>query len=131
MNDLTSIFAKNLCALRKREGLTQDKFSELIGVGLRSLQTYEGAERLPNTDIIEHIAKVCRVESYTLFQPKTELDKVEDISSIFTMLSDRAEIIQLMAQLPDDSIAWKGVKAMIEGALPDLDNKSCHSHQRK
>ena len=50
--------AKQIRDLRKRTGLSAQKFGDLYGIPLRTIQGWEGGERIPPEYIVKLLARV-------------------------------------------------------------------------
>src|SRR5690554_6802442 len=54
-------FSEKVKVLRKRKGLSQEAFGELIGVKIRSVAYYESDGRYPEDAVLEKMAEVFNV----------------------------------------------------------------------
>ena len=55
------MFNKRLRLMRMKKNLTQQKFSDLLGIALRSYQCYEQGTRTPSFDMLIQIADILDV----------------------------------------------------------------------
>ncbi|HGJ5865470.1 MAG TPA: helix-turn-helix domain-containing protein [Arsenophonus nasoniae] len=60
-------YAKKLLAIRKAEGLTQQKFSEITGLSLGFIKIYESGHRPARSETIEKVLQIEIFEKYTLW----------------------------------------------------------------
>lgn len=58
MNDIKEIFALNLSALRKNEGMTQLELGERLNYSDKTVSKWERGESLPDAGILKQIAEV-------------------------------------------------------------------------
>ncbi|EJD6708527.1 helix-turn-helix domain-containing protein [Serratia marcescens] len=54
-------------AIRKAEGLTQQKFCEISGIALSTLKNYEGGHREPGLQVVLQITNTPKFLKYTLW----------------------------------------------------------------
>ncbi|AXG45019.1 MULTISPECIES: helix-turn-helix domain-containing protein [Photorhabdus] len=59
--------SQKIRAIRKAEGLTQMKFSELTGIALSTLKNYEGEHTAPGLSTVLQITNHPKFEKYTLW----------------------------------------------------------------
>lgn len=57
------MFGKRLRESRMKQGLTQQKLSDMLDIALRSYQCYEGGSRYPSFDILVKIADILNVST--------------------------------------------------------------------
>jgi len=55
------MFNNRLREVRMSKGLTQEKLSEIVGVGLRNYQYYEQGKHVPSFDVLIKLADVLNV----------------------------------------------------------------------
>ncbi|MGS3390752.1 helix-turn-helix domain-containing protein [Citrobacter cronae] len=60
-------YAEKLRQIRKAEGLTQKKFSELTGVALGTIKKYETGHQPARAEVLESVIEVNMFEKYTLW----------------------------------------------------------------
>ena len=60
-------FAKNLKQSRKKEGLTQEKLAELVGVTRQAISTWEQGSKYPEVDNLIWMAKKLKISLDWLF----------------------------------------------------------------
>jgi transcriptional regulator with XRE-family HTH domain len=130
MTKATVILAHNISKLRERHW-TQDEFSELLGINIRTLQRYESGEREVPFDLLDKMAGHFKTEVYNLFREETESGSVIQVSvrqalnmmsavpdelyELAMKLNDpKNEVWDAIAGLLDDEIAY-GAKAEKEG----------------
>lgn len=59
--------SQKLRAIRKSEGLTQAKFSEISGVAIGTVKNYEGGHQEPGIQVILQVTNTRQLEKYTLW----------------------------------------------------------------
>ncbi|HGJ5857398.1 helix-turn-helix domain-containing protein [Arsenophonus nasoniae] len=60
-------YAKKLLAIRKAEGLTQQKFADLTGLSVGSVKIYESGHRPARAEIMEKVIRVKQFEKYLMW----------------------------------------------------------------
>ena len=68
-NSTGEIFRNNLRFYRNKQGLTQEKLSEVCGISTDYLSQIERGKRTPSFKRMDIIAKALNVEVYKLFLP--------------------------------------------------------------
>jgi transcriptional regulator with XRE-family HTH domain len=58
---------QKLKAIRKAEGLTQKKFSEISGIALSTLKNYEGEYKTPGLQVLLQVTNTPQFQKYTLW----------------------------------------------------------------
>ena len=81
---------ENLIKIRKRQGLSQEKLAELIGVSRGSISKWETGKKTPNADNIAELAIVLNVSSDYLLgiNVEEEVNKVKRSAKIERVLSE-------------------------------------------
>lgn len=64
------ILGENIAFYRKRQGITQEKLSESVGVNNVHISHIETGDRAASLDVLFAIADALGVEPYKLFQNK-------------------------------------------------------------
>lgn len=59
--------SQKLRAIRKAEGLTQAKFSEISGVAIGTVKNYEGGHQEPGIQVVLQVTNTRQLEKYTLW----------------------------------------------------------------
>lgn len=109
-------------AVRLRKGLTQIEFSNLLGISLSNLQSYESGRRNPSTGIIVLIASKCGANEKWIRdgigEPFVEKTKEEEIAEFTaTLLNETDDIfkrnfIHMLSKLePED---WHTIEKMVD-----------------
>lgn len=60
-------YAKKLREIRKAEGITQKVFSELTGLAIGTIKSYEAGHQSARSEIVERVINVPKFEKYTLW----------------------------------------------------------------
>ena len=68
-NSTSEIFRNNLRFYRNKQGLTQEKLSEICDISTDYLSQIERGKRTPSFKRMELIAKSLNIEVYKLFMP--------------------------------------------------------------
>ena len=92
--DNKKLLGKRIKELRKLSGLTQEKFSEMIGIETTSLSGIESGRHFPSMPTLEKIANNLNVELKTLF----EFNHLRPINEI------KQDIIKNIDKLDDNQI---------------------------
>ena len=72
-NSTIEIFRHNLKFYRAKQGLTQEKLSEITGISTDYLSEIERGKKTPSFKRIELIAKALNIEVYQLFMPTNQV----------------------------------------------------------
>jgi len=67
MSEIKELLGKRIRQLRKKDGLSQEMFAELIGIDPNSVSRIECGVHYPSLDTIEKIASILKVEMRDLF----------------------------------------------------------------
>jgi len=67
MSKIKELLGKRIRQLRKKDGLSQEMFAELIGIDPNSVSRIECGVHYPSLDTIEKIASILKVEMRDLF----------------------------------------------------------------
>jgi transcriptional regulator with XRE-family HTH domain len=67
MTHLQAVFIENLRFLRKKRGITQLKFSEMINVSPNYLNAVENGKNFPSPEVIQAISDTLEIMPYQLF----------------------------------------------------------------
>lgn len=67
MNTLSMDFAQKLRAIRHAEKITQQKFSEVTGIALGSVKSYEAGHQPARADIAIRVLQCSLFEKYTMW----------------------------------------------------------------
>ena len=88
LNPMANSLHKRICEARKSSGLSQAELSKKLNIHLTTLSKYENGHRLPDSDILSHIANICQVDPAWLL---TGSDAPERHKSINPMPVDRGK----------------------------------------
>lgn len=67
MSKSKKLLGKRIRQLRKKDGLSQERFAELIGIDPNSVSRIECGVHYPSLDTLEKIAEILKVEMRDLF----------------------------------------------------------------
>lgn len=100
MPTLEEIFARNIAALRKARGETQEQVAEAIGIERVTYQNYEALRRRPKKEIISKLASHFGVDSSSLYKdshneskPLKPFVETLPVSRLRTLLSSKLDFI--------------------------------------
>jgi transcriptional regulator with XRE-family HTH domain len=68
--EIRSILANNLKEQRKKMGLSQEKFAEISGLSIQSINDIEGCRKWISDKTITKLSKALNLECYQLLMPK-------------------------------------------------------------
>ncbi|MCR4676009.1 MAG: helix-turn-helix domain-containing protein [Sphaerochaetaceae bacterium] len=88
-SNITSLLAFNIKEQRTKKGFTQSQLAEKIGISVRHMSDIERADTFPSPEVIENIASVFKVPSYTLFLPNEMARKELLLMSEMKMMLDK------------------------------------------
>ena len=88
MSNLKETFAGNLREKRRKNGLTQERLAEKVGVSTHHIAMVELGRNFPTAELIERIAAALKIEIYELFLKKA--------------ISPGKELELLRAEIKDD-----------------------------
>ena len=57
------MFNTRLNTIRKSKGFTAQQMADLLNINIRSYRAYESADRMPNLEILVHIANILDVST--------------------------------------------------------------------
>ena len=72
--EIKKIFAKRVREARINKGFSQEKFSELIGIGVSTLSKIECARSYPAPETMDKILNILEIEPYLLFMDYENID---------------------------------------------------------
>jgi transcriptional regulator with XRE-family HTH domain len=78
MTKLKKLFMTNLQRGRKRTGLTQDKFADLINVSTNHLAAMEIGRRYPSEEVFQRIADILEIEPYELLIDSESVEEAQN-----------------------------------------------------
>lgn len=83
MTNLKIKLGKRIQSLRKSQGITQEKFSEIIGLDISSLSKIETGRNYPSPENLEKIANALNVEEKDLYNFQDFFTDREYLEKIF------------------------------------------------
>lgn len=104
--------SKNLKALRKQKGITQQGLADKAGISKMSLSRYEKGDRIPTIKILEKLALALDVDVDEIYDkvivPQNEWSEDLDAVAIFSTQAmkdeNRQKIAKLLNQLSDQQL---------------------------
>lgn len=91
------IIGKNLQALRKKLGFTQDQVAAYLQVNREEVSYYENGSRTASTKILSQMANLYGVDEYDFFEEDLDLAKV-NLALAFRAESIKAEDLAQIAK---------------------------------
>ncbi|MBO6086942.1 helix-turn-helix transcriptional regulator [bacterium] len=85
--------------LRKNKKLTQEKFSELVGIDSKNISKIENGNNYPSPETLVSIAKALDVEIYELFVFKEQIPYEKMKEEIISALNDNKKVLYLYKML--------------------------------
>ncbi|MDR2716694.1 MAG: helix-turn-helix transcriptional regulator [Treponema sp.] len=79
--EIRTILAKNLKEQRKKLGLSQEKFAEISGLSIQTINDIEGGRKWVSDKTMTKISSALNIECYQLLQPKLTLKNKKEINS--------------------------------------------------
>lgn len=67
MATLSIDYSEKLRLLRKSEGLTQQEFSDITGLGLSTIKKYETGQKIAGIASVERVINVDQYKKYTMW----------------------------------------------------------------
>lgn len=75
MMNINRILGQNIRTARKARKISQERFAELLGIGIPALSKIECGKSFPKPETIEKIVDVLKIEPYMLFiDPNNKFD---------------------------------------------------------
>ncbi len=65
--NIKNILGKNIKKAREARNISQEKFSELIGIGASALSKIESGKSYPTIQTLEQIVKILKIKPYILY----------------------------------------------------------------
>jgi transcriptional regulator with XRE-family HTH domain len=79
--EIRTILAKNLKEQRKKLGLSQEKFAEITGLSIQTINDIEGGRKWVSDKTITKLSAVLNMECYQLLLPKLANQNKKEIIS--------------------------------------------------
>jgi len=79
--EIRSILANNLKEQRKKMGLSQEKFAEISGLSIQSINDIEGCRKWISDKTITKLSKALNLECYQLLMPKLTIKRKKEKNS--------------------------------------------------
>lgn len=125
-----SEFANRIREIRNREGLTQQKFAERLGLKQSTVATYESGRNDPMDPVIASICREFQINESWLRtgvgEMKAETTQQEKLSRFLgdvlaTAPDERSEFITALADLPPEF--WPVITDLAKGIVSNLNKK--------
>jgi transcriptional regulator with XRE-family HTH domain len=78
---IRSILAKNLKEQRKKMGLSQEKFAEISGLSIQTINDIEGGRKWVSDKTMTKLSLALDLECYQLLLPKLTIKRKKEINS--------------------------------------------------
>jgi len=79
--EIRTILARNLKEQRKNLGLSQEKFAEISGLSIQTINDIEGGRKWISDKTMTKLSKALNMECYQLLLPKLTVRRKKDINS--------------------------------------------------
>jgi transcriptional regulator with XRE-family HTH domain len=79
--EIRSILAKNLKEQRKKLGLSQEKFAEISGLSIQTINDIEGCRKWVSDKTMTKLSLALNLECYQLLLPKIAVKRKKEINS--------------------------------------------------
>ena len=86
--DINKIFASRVKEARINKGFSQEKFAEMLGIGVSTLSKIECAKSYPTPDTMNKIINTLEIEPYLLFMDSNQVDSEKMYKSIISKIKD-------------------------------------------
>lgn len=90
---------KRIQLFRKNKKLTQEQFSELVGIDSKNISKIENGNNYPSAETLNSIAKALNVEIYELFINKPEIPFNSIRQELFNAIQDDKTALYLYEML--------------------------------
>jgi len=103
--NIKGIFGENLRTVRKKKGLTQEQFAEVLGTSLNHIANMERGEKFVSAELLETICETLKVSPSALFY-SPELVSIDNsvLSKIDKIIDEQCKMTR---KLIHDSIEFK------------------------
>ncbi|MBR3605289.1 MAG: helix-turn-helix transcriptional regulator [Candidatus Gastranaerophilales bacterium] len=86
--DINKIFGSRVKEARINKGFSQEKFAEMLGIGVSTLSKIECAKSYPTPDTMNKIINTLEIEPYLLFIDNNHIDSEKMYKSLMAKLKD-------------------------------------------
>ncbi|MFP3042912.1 helix-turn-helix domain-containing protein [Treponema primitia] len=104
MTHFQEIFIKNLRFFRKKKGISQLAFSEMIDISPNYLNAVENGKNFPSPEVIQAISDALEVFPFQLFLEKPLEMKAKDPHEKELMVQELVQIKGKLNKVIDDTI---------------------------
>jgi len=80
-SEIRTILAKNLKEQRKRLGLSQEKFAEISGLSIQTINDIEGGRKWVSDKTMTKLSLTLNIECYQLLLPKLQTQNKKELNS--------------------------------------------------
>ena len=88
---IKQIFAKRVKEARLNKGISQEKFAEMLGIGVSTLSKIECAKSYPTPETMDKIISVLQIEPYLLFMNKGNIEAEKLYKSLTQKIKEYKE----------------------------------------
>jgi len=92
--EIREILAKNLKNQRKKSGYTQEKFAEVSGLSIQTINDIEGRRKWVSDKTLSKLSQALNIECYQLLIPDYKVSKKEAVPA--------QKLMSLMKELKKD-----------------------------
>ncbi len=86
--DINKIFGSRVKEARINKGFSQEKFAEMLGIGVSTLSKIECAKSYPTPDTMNKIINTLEIEPYLLFMDSNQVDSEKMYKLIISKIKD-------------------------------------------
>jgi transcriptional regulator with XRE-family HTH domain len=79
--EIRTILARNLKEQRKKLGLSQEKFAEISGLSIQTINDIEGGRKWVSDKTLTKLSKTLDMECYHLLMPKLAVRRKKEMNS--------------------------------------------------
>lgn len=114
---------RSIKELREQRGISRERLAEFLGISVSSLGYYERGERLPDADIVVHLANIFRVSADYLLEltPYPNTEQWAAIDEKFSALPLKMRLkfseIQIALLQVADTFGWTAGQVSVIGDL--------------
>jgi len=89
MGNIKAIFGANIKYYRKKQNLSQDRLSEMLGITPKHLSTIETGAAFVSAELLEKFSKELHVSVSTLFYSDGEISNDDSMIGMIDQIIDR------------------------------------------
>ncbi len=99
MDDIKQLFGKRVRELRKRQGLTQEKLAEMVGIEPRNLLKIENAQTFPRSQTLQKLVETLNCTPTELFN-FAHLNNIDQMrTKVIEQIKKDDELVKLVYKI--------------------------------